>query len=311
VTGALLFLLSVSVALTGYVIYFLLIRNGELLLRIQRGEPFDFAQGKPSSSGARSLRLFGHLAWRNRFELENIVAPIICRNEYSLGRERFDASDVIIDVGAHIGAFATVCHTRGSRSIFCYEPDESNYELLERNIGHLPGVHLARVAVWRSDMDGAVSDLILSGPAGDNTGASSVVATGRMIDYATQTIGELAATARRVRAVGLDDILAGFDRVNLLKLDCEGSEFPILLTSRQLHKVDRIVGEVHELEEPMMKRLDPACHVQGLAAYRVETLVHALESQRFQVHIQPTSPHLFIITADRLPSPTSAGASVP
>ena len=33
--------------------------------------------------------------------------------------------------------------------------------------------------------------------------------------------------------------------VGLLKLDCEGSEWPILATSRLLHKVERIAGEFH------------------------------------------------------------------
>jgi len=35
------------------------------------------------------------------------------------------------------------------------------------------------------------------------------------------------------------------NRVRLLKIDCEGSEFPILYTSKMLEYVDEIVGELH------------------------------------------------------------------
>jgi hypothetical protein len=35
--------------------------------------------------------------------------------------------------------------------------------------------------------------------------------------------------------------------VRLLKLDCEGAEWPILLTSRRLHLIDEICGEFHEI----------------------------------------------------------------
>ena len=46
----------------------------------------------------------------------------------------------------------------------------------------------------------------------------------------------------------VDDVsMKGARRVNLLKIDCEGAEFPILLTSNRLAAIDRIVGEYHEL----------------------------------------------------------------
>jgi hypothetical protein len=44
----------------------------------------------------------------------------------------------------------------------------------------------------------------------------------------------------------LDDILSQFNTVKLLKIDIEGSEYPVLYTSTQLNKVQEIVGEYHE-----------------------------------------------------------------
>ena len=55
-----------------------------------------------------------------------------------------------------------------------------------------------------------------------------------------------------VKVVPFDEIVdhvsrGGESRISVLKVDCEGAEFPILLTSRLLDRIDRIVGEYHEL----------------------------------------------------------------
>jgi DNA polymerase III delta prime subunit len=49
-----------------------------------------------------------------------------------------------------------------------------------------------------------------------------------------------------VESIGLDSILSNFNRIKLLKIDIEGSEYPVLYTSTQLYKVKEIVGEYHE-----------------------------------------------------------------
>jgi len=56
----------------------------------------------------------------------------------------------------------------------------------------------------------------------------------------------------RVHAVTLADVLAqqALDRVDLLKLDCEGAEYEILMnaTEETLAKVQRIVMEYHNVD---------------------------------------------------------------
>jgi hypothetical protein len=98
----------------------------------------------------------------------------------------------------------------------------------------------------------------------------------------------------------LDAILERFSRVKLLKIDCEGSEFPILLTSRRLDHVERVVGEIHEQEEGIMKVLDPHTRVPGYAAYRVENLVARLESFGFAVTTRLNArQHIYLFDARR------------
>jgi hypothetical protein len=77
-----------------------------------------------------------------------------------------------------------------------------------------------------------------------------------------RNVGALPGVEFREQAIGLDEILRRFERVKLLKLDCEGSKFPILRTSKELGRVERIVG---------------------VETYQISVLEELLRSQGFQV----------------------------
>lgn len=274
----------------------LLTRFGLWLL--SRGE--DLHEWRMMFVRVRRRWLFRNFRVENQFEKNCVLAGVLYMDEYGVAGQSFAPSDVIVDVGAHIGAFSYLCHLRGSRSIHCFEPARRNFKLLERNLRSLAGVHALNAAVWRSDGDKAPK-LVLSGPIGDNTGANSVLAAGRVVDFDTQTIDrEPSPEAHPVASVPLDDILERFERVKLLKLDCEGSEFPILLTSRLLHKVERIVGEIHEVTEEWMEFLDPQCRLEGRRAYRKEALVEKLESVGFAVTTSRGPRHFWWFDARRI-----------
>jgi FkbM family methyltransferase len=260
-----------------------MVQNGHILIRLDALE-----NSLKDRNPAPQFRL------GNRFEAEHVYASIVYLDEYRLGDCRFDPDDVIIDVGAHIGTFSYLCHTKGSRAIYCFEPAERNFELLQSNLGSLPGVHLSRTAVWRSDSERPL-ELTLSGAAGENTGANSLLAGGQIIDFPAQAL--IGSSREKVSALPLDEILGRFEHVTLLKIDCEGSEFPILLTSRQLHRVKRIVGEVHEIELAMMPVLDPGSRVEGYDSYRLEDLVRRLESLGFSVEVRQGQKHMYLLDA--------------
>src|SRR5205085_1196267 len=109
-------------------------------------------------------------------------------------------------------------------------------------------VRLLHAAVWHSDpnddelrFDGyhAFTESYPGMEGIVNTGGGSVV----------WGLGE------PVAKIAFDDLVdlatnRGERRIRLLKLDCEGAEWPILLTSRRLHLIDEIVVEFHELGGP-------------------------------------------------------------
>lgn len=168
-------------------------------------------------------------------------------NEYRLP-ETFSSCDVVVDIGCHIGSFAHAAVTRGCRYVVGYEPDRENFAIASdhlRDAIEQGLVRLTQAAVWRSDPND--DELRFDGyhPFPEsfpgmqgtlNTGNGSVI----------WGEGEV------VPKLAFDDIIdsltnGGQRRIRLVKLDCEGSEWPILLTSSRLHLIDEICGEFHEL----------------------------------------------------------------
>jgi len=306
--GAVL-LLGGFLAVVCWLLYRRLLQHGRNLLRIRNLERQLVARSSTEEHSPRSVQLFQQLFHpfrvSDRYDYDNIVVNVVHLDEYRIAQDRFNPGDVIVDVGANIGAFSYLCHILGSRAIFCYEPGERNFQLLKCNLGSLPGIHLFQAAVWRSDCDGQ-QELILS--EGPHSGAHSVLAAGHILDFPAQRLLDPSAPGYPTTCVSLDAILERFGRVKLLKLDCEGSEFPILLTSRRLDRVERIVGEVHEQEEAFMAVLDRYSRVPGYAAYRLENLVARLESFGFRVSTRPGDLHMYVFDARRGESGSGAQA---
>lgn len=205
--------------------------------------------------------------------IDELVFRTVCKeNEYRVP-EVLNPDDFVIDVGAHIGSFAYLCWSRGSRNVVAYEADPENAHLARMNLSHT-NVTIHQTAVWRSDLD-AQDKLYHSGytlmrpdgpdPVGINTGGGHVFASKGM----------------PVSAVALDDII-GDRPVRILKLDCEGSEFPILLTSTRLKNVAYITGEYHLLDAPPQ-----VAAVGNRIQYSVGAIADLLTSLRFRVEFHP------------------------
>jgi FkbM family methyltransferase len=202
---------------------------------------------------------------------EVVYRAIVERNEYRLP-DQIPEQDLIIDIGAHIGSFSYLCWLRGARNIVAFEADSANAAYAQANLANT-SVRLQPLAVWRSDLRDALlyhsgyPDMQPDGPdpVGVNTGGGHVMALS-----GTQTA-----------TIALDDVI-GDQQVSILKLDCEGSEYPILLTSSKLKQVKTIVGEYH-----VMNEIPPAAQLAGHSRYSAGTLVEQLAQLRFRVEIVP------------------------
>ena len=199
---------------------------------------------------------------------------IVERNEYNLPEE-FNEDDVIIDIGAHIGAFSYACWQRGAREVHAYEALHDNYKVLVKNT---EGTFIVpyNLAVWRSDINYPYvlrhtgSSFLSDGR--ENTGGGNVFWT--------------EGSSIKIPAIALDTILSTVDKVRLLKLDCESAEWPILFTSTQLHRVEMIIGEYHEVNGVNDKGVIPEhARITGIDSFSIDILKQHLERQGFVVEI--------------------------
>lgn len=158
---------------------------------------------------------------------------VLILNEYHLP-ERFSPKDIIIDIGAHIGVFALACASRGAKHIHCYEPDQDNFSLLQDHMRNLATVN--HMAVWKS---GEAEELVFGGYA-ENYNACGFCTPKAVADEGHPSVA----------STGLDEIIeqvAGDKRVRLVKIDAEGSEYPILYSSKRLNQISQITGELHAI----------------------------------------------------------------
>ena len=212
------------------------------------------------------------------------------RHEYPGLPDAFAPGEVVLDIGCHTGAFCLLAAERGAR-VIGYEANRENHALAAINTARLPSVAIRFGAVWRSDQTDPHDVRFTPSAAGANTGGGSVLFDSVEDHWAA--VPERGPDAEPptlashlVPTVGLDSVLAETGPVRFLKIDAEGSEFPILLTSRRLDLVEAIGGEYHELTDAEMARLAAEARV-GDATYRVDLLRGTLEAAGFVVAVRP------------------------
>lgn len=146
---------------------------------------------------------------------------------------QFSGDDIIVDIGTNSGDFILAAIEYGARKIEGYEISMTSFLRAVHNVPDY--VKLYNKAVWRSDIkeelkyhrneEGHETLSVILRPDGDTP----------------------------VETISLDEILETKDRVDYLKMDCEGAEYPILYTSKLLSKVRYMVIEVHNFSPGNIK----------------------------------------------------------
>jgi FkbM family methyltransferase len=144
---------------------------------------------------------------------------------------------IIIDIGANVGFFSLFAAFRfAGAKIFCYEPIASNFKQLNRNKRLNENIQMScfQKAVYGYSGEVAIS----YDPTDDFTTSASIFNRADMRESTVQ-----------VPCVTLQDIFNEhqLEHIDLLKMDCEGSEYEILYNCpvNYLHRVDQMAMEVH------------------------------------------------------------------
>jgi FkbM family methyltransferase len=128
---------------------------------------------------------------------------------------------VFVDVGAHIGIYTlAMARTAGpSGSVHSFEPNPASFERLSHHV-FLNG--LANVCLNQVAVGSAEGRAKLNAPTKENSGAASLLSTNMPARFAARPI--------EVQVTSLDAYCSRhlFDRVDLIKIDCQGYEVQVL-----------------------------------------------------------------------------------
>ena len=168
----------------------------------------------------------------------------------------------IIDVGANIGIFSLrLLALKPGATVLAYEPLPSNFSVLHDNADLNPQVR-DRLRVFQCAVSGKneSEQRIYFDPDKPNTPTASLI----------QSFAASNRKSVQVPTVSLDAIVEehALERIHLLKLDCEGSEFDILsgASPEVLAKIDAIVMEVHEAGDQTIERMQRDLHALGFSS---------------------------------------------
>jgi len=135
---------------------------------------------------------------------------------------------VIVDLGAHIGCATRYFADRyPGATIVAVEPSPDSFALLTRNTEGYKHVHCVHAAIWGCDQEVAIADR-----------------HGNPTRITVESDGDL-----RVPAISLSRLLSdfGLDRVDILKMDIEGSERSLFTANTEwLSKVGVLLIEMHD-----------------------------------------------------------------
>jgi FkbM family methyltransferase len=151
-----------------------------------------------------------------------VLFEVLEHNKYCV--EDVDCDAPVIDIGAHIGAFALACLRKGARHVVCYEPDPDNIELLAENLYPYVG----KVRVSEEAVSGVTRPGFIQSVTEDRTASSHIFSSGGC----------------HCDVLGINDLLIRHPVIKLLKISANGAEKAILESAKDMSGVEAICGEV-------------------------------------------------------------------
>ena len=172
-----------------------------------------------------------------------VLSEVFIDNDYDQGLVKVSKDDVVVDIGFNVGLFSVKSFLEGAKKIYAVEPNEENiskFKSINKN-NVINNLQISNIAI--SDHDG--TDSFLIDEDYDNSGRSMLEKTlhsGRTSfnSHSYKTV----KTQKLQTFLKENDI----DKIDLLKIDCEGGELFILHEDNRKifeDKVNKVVGEIH------------------------------------------------------------------
>ena len=197
------------------------LKNSARLLQRSRFHYYRMAMLQPPfwlSANGKTCRVIAG----NDLGAGSCYAEVVVEDCYHIFHYAKRASpQVIVDIGANFGVFSKLCSLLFPQSdIYAYEPNPSAVNWLAQNASG------TRIQVIRGAVGQSAGEVKL------DTSYDS-------------TIGRIKANGNLVvQCIGASDVAAG-RQIDLLKMDCEGSEYSILQDLTLLNRTKEVCMEYH------------------------------------------------------------------
>jgi len=195
-------------------------------------------------------RILGSSTYLIKVERKEIRAPFYLRlqtsdiptfdqvfihKEYDFDTTKFP--NVIIDAGANIGLAAIYFTNKyPDATIIALEPEQSNFELLKKNVSPYTKIIPVQAALWHKNEEINLVDPGLG-------------KWGFMTESKNTSENSAGNACHKVKAMTVDRLMQNYnlEKIDILKIDIEGAEKEVFSESSPwIEKVDSIIVELHE-----------------------------------------------------------------
>jgi FkbM family methyltransferase len=151
------------------------------------------------------------------------------------GNLEINPGDIVVDLGANIGAFSVLSSLCGASRVYAVEAHPETLEILKKNVADYP-VSVIEAAVMGEADENAVMYL-----------CNDIKGTGSHTLVLNQNNDPAGFQKITVRATTLDRIIEenNLERIDFLKVDIEGAEYEVIEKSKRLKIVRQISFEWH------------------------------------------------------------------
>ena len=220
----------------------------------------------PINFNSRKLKIHGRAGAD-----QSVIAEIFKYREYRRAEQIISqAKSLIIDVGAHIGAFTLYCKAiNPTVKILALEPEPKNFFILQKNIStnHVKGATVLEAAL----ADKTTTAKFLITPDSHNH---------RLWLQADQTNSPGDKNFIQVKTLSLAKLCQKhkIPSIDLMKLDIEGGEYQILnaLRSADYQKLKNVILEYHDSKSQNHKTIENILRQNG---FSVETFPSKFDNQ--------------------------------
>jgi FkbM family methyltransferase len=220
-------------------------RYKRLLKNISNWQEYAFHKGERKKRSLEFVTRPHPIKFQVPESLYQVFKEIFMEDFYEADQliKKLPDNPLVIDVGANAGFFNVLLFSKlKTARVFAYEPLPSNIRLFTKTIQQnesLRNIQLSQLAITGTSND---SIDLFTEDTDDNTVVSSVFAGFNKLNQKKITV-----PAKSLAAI---IEINNLEKIDLLKLDCEGSEYDIIYNTDPviLKKVNMMVIEVHQLD---------------------------------------------------------------